>query len=63
MAVEKVNSIYLNLNSRSLNYGWWKSGIQKFSHLKSGHELEITDEQIQRELNEKLETTLVLSED
>ena len=61
-AVQKFNSIYLNLDSRCVNHGWWKSGLQKFRHLKSDQELEITDDYIQHELNEKLETALVLSE-
>ena len=36
---------------------------QKFRHLKTEHELEITAEQIQIELNEKLENALILSDD
>ena len=61
-AVQKFNSIYLNLDSRCVNHGWWKGGLQKFRHLKSDQELEITDDYIQHELNKKLETALVLSE-
>ena len=61
-AVKQVNSIYLNLNSRCVKYGWWKSGLQKFQHLRTNEELEITDEQISNELNERLETKLILSE-
>ena len=59
---QQLNSIYLNLSPKCVNYGWWKSGLQKFRHLKSDQELEITDDYIQRELNERLETALVLSE-
>ena len=61
-AVKQFNSIYLNLTPKCVNHGWWKSGLQKFRHLKSDQELEITDDYIQHELNEKLETALVLSE-
>ena len=61
-AVQHLNSIYLNLSPKCLNHGWWKSGLQKFRHLKSDQELDITDDYIQNELNEKLETALVLSE-
>ena len=61
-AVQQVNSIYLNLSQKCINHGWWKSGLQKFRNLKSNQELEITDDYIQQELNEKLETALVLSE-
>ena len=62
MAVQQVNSIYLNLDSQSVDHGWWKSGLQKFRHLKSDSELGVTDDEIQRELNERLETALVLTE-
>ena len=61
-AVQQVNSIYLNLSQIFINHGWWKSGLQKFRNLKSDQELEITDDYVQQELNEKLETALVLSE-
>ena len=61
-AVQHLNSIYLNLSPKCVNHGWWKSGLQKFRHLKSDQELDITDDYIQHELNEKLETALVLSE-
>ena len=49
MAVQQVNSIYMNLNSETVNHGWWKTGLQKFRHLKTEQELEITDEQIEIE--------------
>ena len=61
-AVQQVNSIYLNLSQIFINHGWWKSGLQKFRNLKSDQDLEITDDYVQQELNEKLETALVLSE-
>ena len=61
-AVKQLNSIYLNLTPKCVHHGWWKSGLQKFRHLKSDQELEITEDYIQNELNEKLETALVLSE-
>ena len=51
-----------NLTPKCVHHGWWKSGLQKFRHLKSDQELEITEDYIQHELNEKLETALVLSE-
>ena len=45
-AVKQFNSIYLNLTPKCVNHGWWKSGLQKFRHLKSDQELEITDDYI-----------------
>jgi len=36
--------------------------MEKFRNLKSDQELEITDDYVQQELIEKLETALVLSE-
>ena len=61
-AVQQLNSIYLNLNSRCVHHRWWKSGLKKFQHLKTDDELEVSDEQILQELNENLETKLILSE-
>ena len=37
-AVKQFNSIYLNLTPKCVNHGWWKSGLQKFRHLKSDQE-------------------------
>ena len=63
IAVLKFNSLYLELDTRCVHHGWWKSGLEKFRHLKMNEDLEISDEQIITELNEKLETALVLAED
>ena len=63
IAVLKFNSLYLELDTRCVHHGWWKSGLEKFRHLKMNEDLEITDEQIITELNEKLETAMVLAED
>ena len=43
-AVKQLNSIYLNLTPKCVHHGWWKSGLQKFRHLKSDQELEITED-------------------
>ena len=45
-AVQQLNSINLNLSPNCVNHGWWKSGLQKFRHLESDQELEITDDYI-----------------
>ena len=62
MAVKQITSTYNDLSMKTINHAWRSTGISKFQSLPSEHPEDVTSDDIQNELNERLENALVLSD-
>ena len=65
-AVCKILEIYQNLSEGSINKSWQLTGLAKFKNLQSNQsdQLEsVSDEQIQDDLNERLEELEIFGEE
>ena len=54
-AVLKVVELFSSLSDRTIQYAWRLSGIQKFKGLESEKPLDLDDEQMLDDVNERLE--------
>ena len=54
MAVKQITSIYNDLSMKTINHAWRSTGISKFQSLPSEHPENVTSDDIQNELNERL---------
>ena len=64
MAVKQVPDIYndTSMSIKTINHAWRSTGISKFKSLATENLEDVTSEDIQNELNERLENALILSE-
>ena len=63
MAVKQVTNIYNDMSIKTINHAWRSTGLSKFKSLTTENPEGISSEDIQNELNERLENALILSED
>ena len=61
MAVNQITSIYNDLSMKTINHAWRSTGISKFQSLAREHP-DVSTEDIQNELNERLENALIISD-
>ena len=61
-AVSHISSIYNKMSDDVIKHSWRETGLKKFKHLRANDSIEVDSEQIQNELNQRLEEALTLSE-
>ena len=54
-AVSHISSIYNNMSDDVIKHSWRETGLKKFKHLRANDSIEVDSEQIQNELNQRLE--------
>ena len=54
-AVFHISSFYNDMSDDVIKHSWRETGLKKFKHLRANDSIEVDSEQIQNELNQRLE--------